>query len=231
MECWAKRALSVRVCNLRDFKKALTDRCLDESKDARASGAWVGAIKEHQPIAHVTFPDHHPRRPNANFIWPPKPHTLRYEPRCEVFSTWKDSGAHTDASPCGRENSRCVQEFRQELQAAETKDKKFTKRKTVLKKIVANITMGNDSACCCDAAGAFILLTGESCFTVSPLFTDVVQCLGTPLLEIKKSMSACSITSLVRPSGLSAQWFTSFSSIMDGPRRNLSIWSSRISFR
>ncbi|CDO68347.1 hypothetical protein BN946_scf184799.g74 [Trametes cinnabarina] len=58
-----------------------------------------------------------------------------------------------------------IQEFRAELEAAESKDKKYTKRKTVLKKIVANITMGND---------------------MSPLFTDVVQCLGTPLLEIKK---------------------------------------------
>ncbi|RDB21036.1 AP-2 complex subunit beta [Hypsizygus marmoreus] len=58
-----------------------------------------------------------------------------------------------------------IEEFRAELQAAETKDKKFIKRKTALKKIVANITMGND---------------------MSPLFTDVVQCLGTPLLEIKK---------------------------------------------
>ncbi|EJF65789.1 Adaptor protein complex beta subunit [Dichomitus squalens] len=58
-----------------------------------------------------------------------------------------------------------IQEFRAELEAAESKDKKFTKRKTVLKKIVANITMGND---------------------MSPLFTDVVQSLGTPLLEIKK---------------------------------------------
>ncbi|TDL27532.1 Adaptor protein complex beta subunit [Rickenella mellea] len=58
-----------------------------------------------------------------------------------------------------------IQEFRAELHAAEAKDKKFVKRKTVLKKIVANITMGND---------------------MSPLFTDVVQCLGTPLLEIKK---------------------------------------------
>ena len=37
------------------------------------------------------------------------------------------------------------QEFRADLQAAEAKDKKFVKRKTVLKKIVANITMGNDS--------------------------------------------------------------------------------------
>ncbi|KAF8163262.1 adaptin N terminal region-domain-containing protein [Crassisporium funariophilum] len=58
-----------------------------------------------------------------------------------------------------------IEEFRADLQAAETKDKKFVKRKTVLKKIVANITMGND---------------------MSPLFIDVVQCLGTPLLEIKK---------------------------------------------
>src|SRR5882762_1245372 len=41
-----------------------------------------------------------------------------------------------------------TQELRAELQAAETKDKKFTKRKTVLKKIVANITMGNDSLYC-----------------------------------------------------------------------------------
>ncbi len=38
-----------------------------------------------------------------------------------------------------------TQEFRADLQAAEAKDKKFVKRKTVLKKIVANITMGNDS--------------------------------------------------------------------------------------
>ncbi|KAF7967685.1 hypothetical protein HWV62_17583 [Athelia sp. TMB] len=58
-----------------------------------------------------------------------------------------------------------IEEFRAELQAAEAKDKKYQKRKIVLKKIVANITMGND---------------------MSALFTDVVQCLGTPLLEIKK---------------------------------------------
>ncbi|KAL5529061.1 hypothetical protein ACEPAG_5035 [Sanghuangporus baumii] len=58
-----------------------------------------------------------------------------------------------------------IQEFRAELHAAEAKDKKFQKRRTVLKKIVANITMGND---------------------MSPLFPDVVACLGTPSLEIKK---------------------------------------------
>lgn len=38
-----------------------------------------------------------------------------------------------------------IQEFRNELKEAETKDKKFVKRKVILKKIVANITMGNDS--------------------------------------------------------------------------------------
>ncbi|KAH7096112.1 Adaptor protein complex beta subunit [Auriculariales sp. MPI-PUGE-AT-0066] len=58
-----------------------------------------------------------------------------------------------------------IEEFRKELQEAEAKDKKFVKRKTALKKIVANITMGND---------------------MSPLFPDVVQCLATPSLEIKK---------------------------------------------
>ncbi|KAI0030746.1 adaptin N terminal region-domain-containing protein [Vararia minispora EC-137] len=72
------------------------------------------------------------------------------------------SGAGQDAKFFQRGK---IQELRAELQAAETRDKKFTKRKVVLKKIVANITMGND---------------------MSPLFTDVVQCLGTPLLEIKK---------------------------------------------
>jgi len=38
-----------------------------------------------------------------------------------------------------------IEEFRADLLAAETKDKKFVKRKIVLKKIVANITLGNDS--------------------------------------------------------------------------------------
>ena len=39
-----------------------------------------------------------------------------------------------------------VDVVQKELEDAEsTKDKKFVKRKTILKKIVANITMGNDS--------------------------------------------------------------------------------------
>jgi hypothetical protein len=85
----------------------------------------------------------------------------------------------------------CVmQEFRTELQAAEAKDKKFLKRKTVLKKIVANITMGNDSEKC---LLGFLQAVALTCLrtVVSPLFTDVVQCLGTPLLEIKKSKLCC----------------------------------------
>ena len=44
--------------------------------------------------------------------------------------------------------TRGTQKFRAELEAAESKDKKFTKRKTVLKKVVANITMGNDALYC-----------------------------------------------------------------------------------
>lgn len=38
-----------------------------------------------------------------------------------------------------------AQELRAELQVADKKDKGFAKKKTVLKKIVANMTMGNDS--------------------------------------------------------------------------------------
>lgn len=59
-----------------------------------------------------------------------------------------------------------IQEFKAELQeAAKGKDKKYMKRKTVLKKIVANITMGND---------------------MSQMFPEVIQCLPIPVLEIKK---------------------------------------------
>ncbi|CUA78274.1 AP-1 complex subunit beta-1 [Rhizoctonia solani] len=61
-----------------------------------------------------------------------------------------------------------IQEFRNELKEAEAKDKKFVKRKVILKKIVANITMGND---------------------MSALFPDVVQCMSIQVLEIKKSKS------------------------------------------
>lgn len=38
-----------------------------------------------------------------------------------------------------------AQELRIELQATDKKDKGFVKKKTVLKKVVANMTMGNDS--------------------------------------------------------------------------------------
>jgi hypothetical protein len=38
-----------------------------------------------------------------------------------------------------------TQELKQELQQADKKDKGFVRKKTVLKKVVANMTMGNDS--------------------------------------------------------------------------------------
>ncbi|KAI5452117.1 hypothetical protein NCC49_001055 [Naganishia albida] len=58
-----------------------------------------------------------------------------------------------------------AQELRAELQVADKKDKGFAKKKTVLKKIVANMTMGNDMA---------------------PLFPDMIQCMAIQVLEIKK---------------------------------------------
>lgn len=57
-----------------------------------------------------------------------------------------------------------VQELRAELQD-DKKDKGWVRKKTVLKKIIANATMGND---------------------MSALFSDVVQCMGIQVLEIKK---------------------------------------------
>ncbi|KAG9307651.1 hypothetical protein G9A89_023216 [Geosiphon pyriformis] len=57
-----------------------------------------------------------------------------------------------------------IQELRAELNS-DKKDKQHTKKKTVLKKIVANMTMGND---------------------MSSLFPDVISCMQIPVLEIKK---------------------------------------------
>ncbi|KAG8932922.1 hypothetical protein FRC03_000058 [Tulasnella sp. 419] len=58
-----------------------------------------------------------------------------------------------------------IQDFKKELAEADAKDKKHTKRKQILKKIVANITMGND---------------------MSPLFREVIACMPIQVLEIKK---------------------------------------------
>lgn len=57
-----------------------------------------------------------------------------------------------------------VQELRAEL-LLEKKDKGWVRKKTTLKKIIANATMGND---------------------MSPLFADVVACMNIQVLEIKK---------------------------------------------
>lgn len=69
---------------------------------------------------------------------------------CQILPARQDRG---ESGALRARNTRLTgacssQEFRKELQEAETKDKKFIKRKTALKKIVANITMGNDSALC-----------------------------------------------------------------------------------
>ncbi|KAI8610531.1 Clathrin/coatomer adaptor, adaptin-like protein [Chytriomyces sp. MP71] len=69
-----------------------------------------------------------------------------------------------------------VQEFRDELLAADKRDPKHTKKRIVLKKIVANMTMGND---------------------MSPLFADVVAVMQTPMLEVKK-MSYLYVVSYAR---------------------------------
>lgn len=58
-----------------------------------------------------------------------------------------------------------TQELRTELQQADKKDKGFVKKKIALKKVVANMTMGND---------------------MSPLFPEVIQCMMIQVLEIKK---------------------------------------------
>ncbi|KAI8804042.1 vesicle-mediated transport-related protein [Cladochytrium replicatum] len=57
-----------------------------------------------------------------------------------------------------------IHELRSEL-VSEKKDPKHAKKKVVMKRIVANMTMGND---------------------MSPLFADVVACMNIPVLEIKK---------------------------------------------
>jgi AP-2 complex subunit beta-1 len=96
-----------------------------------------------------------------------------------------------------------TQELRVELQQSNDKrDKGFTKKKVALKKIVANMTMGNDSECLvqgrrvegaalagrCGSDGG-----GEESWqqltkrVVSPLFPDMVQCMTIQVLEIKKS--------------------------------------------
>ncbi|EIW69990.1 hypothetical protein TREMEDRAFT_38658 [Tremella mesenterica DSM 1558] len=59
-----------------------------------------------------------------------------------------------------------TQELRDELrQANDKRDKGYVKKKVVLKKVVANMTMGND---------------------VSSLFPDIVQCMSVQVLDIKK---------------------------------------------
>jgi vesicle coat complex subunit len=61
-------------------------------------------------------------------------------------------------------NAGKIQELRAEL-TSEKRDQKHQRKKTVMKKIVANMTMGND---------------------MSPLFPDILNVMQVPVLEIKK---------------------------------------------
>ncbi|KZT59785.1 vesicle-mediated transport-related protein [Calocera cornea HHB12733] len=59
-----------------------------------------------------------------------------------------------------------LQEIREDLHKALSKgDKKWDKRKAILKRVLANMTMGND---------------------MSSLWGDIMECLNTPLFEVKK---------------------------------------------
>jgi hypothetical protein len=78
-----------------------------------------------------------------------------------------------------------------------------------------------------------VKLTNRRFRPVSPLFTDVVQCLGTPLLEIKKSCVDSTWGSARRadPQSVCVQWSTCFSSVTDGRNLTRFIWSFRVSYR
>ena len=82
--CCANRALRVRVCNFRDFKKTLTEEYLDESREARARGARVGAMGAWRgcPV----------RAAACDFrLITPGTHS-QDEPRCQVLPARKDTG-------------------------------------------------------------------------------------------------------------------------------------------
>lgn len=86
----------------------------------------------------------------------------------------------TDAAARGK-----IQDLRDELRnAGDKRDKAFQRKKTTaLKKIVANMTMGNDSEFIC---------TAPELTPVSPLFPEIIQAMQIQVLEIKKSELACS---------------------------------------
>jgi hypothetical protein len=101
------------------------------------------------------------------------------------------SGPHADAVARGK-----AQELRDELRAAgDRRDKGFLRKKTALKKIVANMTMGNDSEL---DTGSPQSPTKKLTEAVSALFPDIVQCLAIQVLEIKKSKPVCVRRSILR---------------------------------
>lgn len=130
--------------------------------------------------------------------------------RCKVLPAGKDPGlpATTELiSPADHRNH--FKEFRAELQAAEAKDKKFQKRKTVLKKVVANITMGNDSE---QKTGLFCAWRTAPCSVTAVHGCRPMSCyaiFGNQEEYVKLSLSVRNASSQY------TQWSTYFSSAMD----------------
>lgn len=87
-----------------------------------------------------------------------------------------------------------AQELRQELnQAGDRRDRGYARKKIALKKVVANMTMGNDSESKPTgrvSAHLLVVVLSECTLeltSVSSLFQDVVACMQIQVLEIKKS--------------------------------------------
>lgn len=79
-----------------------------------------------------------------------------------------------------------MQELRDELrQSGDRRDKGFARKKIALKKVVANMTMGNDSEA--DLVAYDRLIIVMLTVIVSSLFPDIIQCMAIQVLEIKKS--------------------------------------------
>ncbi|KAI5475157.1 AP-2 complex subunit beta [Pseudohyphozyma bogoriensis] len=104
-----------------------------------------------------------PPSPPKPMLAPPSP-TKRSRPATKAESEDEGSVESKKQAKKSRFYEIVEVELRTELQG-EKKDKNFTKRKQVLKKVVASMTMGQD---------------------MSPLYPEILACLSIQVLEIKK---------------------------------------------
>ncbi|KAI9311496.1 putative beta-adaptin [Dichotomocladium elegans] len=88
-----------------------------------------------------------------------------------------------------------IQELRAELNS-EKRDPKHQRKKTVMKKIVANMTMGND---------------------MSPLFPDILNVMNVPILEIKKMVYLYLINYARTKSDMASMAMTTFIKDVEDP--------------